>query len=73
MIGLALLVNLLAAHIKRFQFSQKKIGMLLIHAGLIFLLAGQFLTEDFQIESQMRLAVGGTKNYAEDSRRMNWP
>ena len=60
LIGLALLVNLLAAHIKRFQFSKKKAGILLIHAGLIFLLAGQFLTEMFQIESQMRLPVGGT-------------
>lgn len=68
LIGLALLVNLLAAHIKRFQFSKKKAGILLIHAGLIFLLAGQFLTEMFQIESQMRLPVGGTSDYTEDSR-----
>ena len=54
-IGLVLLVNLLAAHIQRFQFSRRKIGLLLVHAGLIFLLAGLFLTEIFQIESQMRL------------------
>ena len=58
LIGLALLFNLLAAHIKRFQFSKKKIGILLIHAGLILLLAGQFFTEQFQIESVMRLPVG---------------
>jgi hypothetical protein len=69
LIGLALLVNLLAAHIKRFQFSKKKTGILLIHAGLIFLLAGQFSTEMFQVESQMLLDVGGSKNYAEDSRK----
>ncbi len=68
-IGLALLLNLLAAHIKRFQLSKKKTGILLVHAGLIILLAGQFLTETFQIESQMRLPVGGSGNYTEDSRR----
>jgi hypothetical protein len=68
-IGVVLLVNLLAAHIQRWTFSRRKIGLLLVHAGLIVLLAGFFLTEVFQIESQMRLEVGETKNYAEDSRR----
>ncbi len=70
LIGLTLLVNLIAAHIKRFKLSRKKIGILMIHAGLIFLLLGQFLTEMFQIESQMRLPVGGSRNYAEDSRKV---
>lgn len=68
LIGLALLVNLLAAHIRRFQISKRKIGILLIHTGLIFLLVGQFMTEIFQVESQMRLPVGATLNYSEDSR-----
>jgi cytochrome c biogenesis factor len=53
LIGLVLLVNLLSAHIKRFRFTPKKYGIILIHAGLIFLLAGQFLTELFQVESTM--------------------
>jgi hypothetical protein len=68
-IGVVLLVNLLAAHIQRFQFSRRKIGLFLVHAGLILLLAGFFLTEVFQIESTMRIEKGETKNYAEDSRR----
>jgi hypothetical protein len=68
LVGLVLLANLLAAHIRRFQLSKKKAGIWLIHAGLIFLLAGQFLTEVFQVESQMRLPVGATMNYTEDSR-----
>src|ERR1039458_8991108 len=33
LIGLVLLANLIAAHIKRFQFSKKKIGILMVHAG----------------------------------------
>jgi hypothetical protein len=68
-IGLVLMVNLLAAHIQRFHFSRRKIGLLLVHAGLILLLAGFFLSEVFRIESQMRLELGESKNYAEDSRR----
>jgi hypothetical protein len=69
LIGLVLLVNLLAAHIKRFQLSRKKIGIILIHAGLILLLGGQFLTEIFQVESQMRLEPGDVKNYSESGRK----
>ena len=68
-LGLVLLMNLLAAHIKRFKFERRKIGILLVHGGLILLLVGQFVTEIFQVESQMRLEVGDTKNYSEDSRK----
>jgi hypothetical protein len=69
LIGLTLLVNLIAAHLKRFRFEKKKIGILFIHGGLILLLLGQFLTELFQVESQMRLPVGASSNYTEDSRK----
>src|SRR5580658_8436687 len=69
LIGLVLLVNLLAAHIKRFHLSRKKIGIIFIHAGLILLLGGQFLTELFQVESQMRIEVGDSKNYSESARK----
>jgi hypothetical protein len=68
-IGVLLLVNLLCAHIRRFQFSRRKIGLLLVHAGLILLLGGFFLSEVLRTESQMRIAVGESKNYAEDSAR----
>jgi hypothetical protein len=69
LIGMVLLMNLLAAHIKRFKFERRKIGIFLIHGGLILLLVGQFVTELFQVEGQMRLNVGQTKNYSEDSRK----
>src|SRR5208282_17650 len=45
LIGLVLLVNLLAAHIQRFHFTRRKIGLFLVHAGLILLLAGFFVSE----------------------------
>ncbi len=67
LLGGFLLINLVAAHIKRFKFTWKKSGIFLTHIGLILLLAGQFLTEMFQTESQMRLEQGETKNYSDDS------
>ncbi len=69
LLGGFLLVNLIAAHIKRFKFTRKKLGIFFIHAGLILLLLGQFFTELFQVESNIRLEEGETKNYSEDSKR----
>ncbi len=68
LIGLALVMNLIAAHIKRFKFTRKKIGLIAIHLGLIILLLGQFLTEISQSETQMRISAGQTINYSEDNR-----
>ncbi len=69
LIGAVLLVNLIAAHLQRFRFTRKRVGLLLIHSGLILLFAGQFLTETLQVESSMRLEEGETKNYSENSRK----
>jgi len=69
LIGAVLLVNLVAAHIKRFRWEGRKVGIHLIHAGLIIMLAGGLLTDLFAVESHMRIANGETKNYSEDSRR----
>ncbi len=68
LLGWVLLINLLAAHITRFQFSRKKVGIFLTHIGLILLLVGQFLTELFQVESNLRLEEGESKNYSESTR-----
>src|SRR5438105_506643 len=40
-LGLLLLLNLLAAHATRFQYSWKRTGIVLIHLGLILLLVGE--------------------------------
>jgi hypothetical protein len=68
LIGAVLLVNLIAAHAKRFRWSWRKLGIHLIHAGLIIMLAGGLFTDLFAVESHMRLARGDTKNYSEDQR-----
>src|SRR5207249_2569666 len=55
LIGGVLLVNLVAAHIRRFQWSSRKAGIHLTHAGLVIMLSGGLLTDLFSVESQMRL------------------
>jgi ResB-like family len=69
LIGAVLLVNLIAAHAKRFRWAWRKLGIHLTHAGLIIMLAGGLFTDLFAVESHMRLGVGDTKNYSEDARR----
>jgi hypothetical protein len=70
LIGAVLLINLVAAHAKRFRWAWRKLGIHLTHAGLIIMLAGGLFTDLFAVESHMRLAQGDTKNYSEDPRLM---
>ena len=70
LIGAVLLINLIAAHVKRFRWSWGKLGIHLTHAGLIIMLAGGLFTDLFAVESHMRLERGDTKNYSEDQRHM---
>jgi hypothetical protein len=70
LIGAVLLVNLVAAHAKRFRWGWGKLGIHLIHAGLIIMLAGGLLTDLLAVESYLRLAHGDTKNYSEHARLM---
>jgi hypothetical protein len=68
LIGTMLLFNLVAAHIYRFQLSVKKIGIQLIHSGVMLLLVGQLATDMLARESQIHFVEGETKPYAESSR-----
>jgi len=65
LIGTLLLVNLVTAHICRFQFTTKKIGIQLAHAGVIVLLVGQLSTDMLAREMQMHFAEGETRNYSD--------
>lgn len=68
LLGTMLILNLLAAHFKRFTWSVRKIGIQLTHLGIILLLGGQLLTDMLSTESLLSLHVGETKNYSEASR-----
>lgn len=65
LIGITLLLNLVAAHLYRFQLSIGKIGIQLAHAGVILLLVGQLTTDMLARESQLSFTEGQTKSYAE--------
>lgn len=64
-IGGMLFLNLIAAHIQRFKFTLKRIGLLLTHLGLLVLLVGELLTGLTQKEYQLRLDQDETKSYSE--------
>ncbi len=66
LLGIILLLNLLAAHIFRFQWAWKKSGIFLTHLGVLLLIVGGFLSGLLSVESQMPLDMGQTKNYSED-------
>jgi len=68
-IGALLIINLLAAHTRYYQPGKKKIGIIMIHLGVVLLLVGQFLTDRLSTESSMHLRNGETKNYSEADRR----
>jgi len=70
LIGAVLLVNLIAAHTRRFRWNWRKLGIHLTHAGLIIMLAGGLFTDLWAVESHLRLSRGETKNYSEDTMHM---
>jgi hypothetical protein len=66
-VGGLLLINLVTAHFTRFKWTRKKIGIWLVHFGLILLLLGQLLTDILSRESHMWLNQEQTKNYSDSS------
>lgn len=65
LIGTLLLVNLVASHVYRFEFTWRKTGIQLAHAGVIVLLVGQLSTDMLSRELQMRFTEGETRNYSD--------
>lgn len=65
LVGLVLLVNLIAAQGTRLERSWRKLGIWIIHFGLIILFIGEFVTGFFQIEAQMPIFEGQTRSYTE--------
>src|SRR4051794_41550753 len=70
LIGAVLLINLIAAHVKRFQWNLRKLGIHLTHAGLIIMLAGGMFTHLFAIGSNIRLNHRDTENFFESPKKI---
>lgn len=69
-IGLLMLLNLLASWYERLVWKWNKIGLHLVHLGLVVLLLGEAWTSVAQIDSRMTIKQGDTVAYTEDSRRI---
>jgi hypothetical protein len=67
LVGGLLLINLVTAHFKRFVWTRKKIGIWMVHIGVILLLLGQLLTDMLSRESHMWLTPGNPKNYSDST------
>jgi uncharacterized membrane protein len=67
LLGGLLLINLFAAHFRYYQATKKKIGIIMIHLGVVLLLAGQFLTDYLSTESTMHIRAGSFANYSEST------
>ncbi len=70
LVGLVLMLNLVAAQVKRLELTWRKAGLWIIHAGLIFLFVGEFATSAFQREMQLAIEEGQTLDYIESPREM---
>lgn len=70
LVGGVLLANLLFAQFLKLERSRRKAGLWLAHLGLALLFVGEFATALFQVESQMPIEVGQTRDYSEDTRLM---
>ncbi|MFM8550384.1 MAG: cytochrome c biogenesis protein ResB [Verrucomicrobiota bacterium] len=64
-LGTLLIVNLAFAHVRHFKATAAKAGNLVIHAGLLLLLGGGFVTAIYQEESAMIIPEGERRNYSE--------
>ena len=67
-VGIVLVLNLIAAHIKRFQFTKKKVGINLTHLGIILLLVGQLATDLLSDESIISFREGEARAFTESHR-----
>lgn len=69
-VGLVLMVNLVAAQVKRLELSWRKAGIWTVHAGLILLFVGEFVTGAFQVDGRLAIEEGQTVDFVEVPRHM---
>jgi hypothetical protein len=65
LVGLVLMVNLVAAQVRRLELSARKAGIWIVHAGLILLFVGEFITGGFQVDGRLTFEEGQTTNHVD--------
>src|SRR5262249_21060994 len=66
-LGGLLLLNLVAAHAVRLKLTPNRLGILLIHSGLIVLMLGELITGLFQVEARMVIAAREAVNFTDET------
>jgi hypothetical protein len=69
LVGGLLLINLFTAHLRYYKSGLKRLGIAMIHLGVVLLLLGQFMTDMLSVESHMSIREGQSSNYSESSGR----
>jgi len=64
LLGGLMFANLLAAHAVRFKLTWKRSGIFILHAGLMLLFIGEYITREFQVEQQMIIDQGGSADFS---------
>jgi ResB-like family len=62
-IGWLMVINLTAAHLVRFKLTWKRLGIWVLHAGVIVLLAGEFIRANWAVEDRMNIREGQSANF----------
>ncbi len=70
LVSTVLLINLITGFFARFSWKVKKWGLMLIHLGILVLLAGQMACEITSVESRMTIREGESINYSENLRQV---
>jgi hypothetical protein len=65
-LGPLLFINLLCAHFTRFKLTWKKLGVSIIHIGLVIMLVSELVTDLTDRESLMVIEEGETATYSTD-------
>lgn len=68
LVGLVLMFNLVAAQVRRMELSWKKAGLWIVHAGLVLLFIGEFITGVYQVDTRLAVEVGQTVDFVESPR-----
>ncbi|MFK7758560.1 MAG: hypothetical protein AB8C13_01290 [Phycisphaerales bacterium] len=65
-----MIINLVATHIARFKATRKRVGIVILDAGMIVLLGGEFVTGFFSGEGLMSIDEGSRSSYLDDVREV---
>ncbi|MEM9083712.1 MAG: cytochrome c biogenesis protein CcsA [Planctomycetota bacterium] len=69
-ITVLMMINLVAAHVLRFKATRKRVGVLVLHAGLIVLLVGELSTGFMSDEGLISIDEGSSSSFIEDIREV---